>query len=520
MDITKNDNVRRIFSRLLYSRNPSTEIEAVSNSLVSEGSQSIPLSYTGRSSNTSKLFSTIVSIRNNIATISDDDVTTCVTLFIYYLKTVKKLPYELYSPYPPENLLLGVNSHQSLAYKDKFIGKTITDMCMSDPNTGCKYSYPSIRQKNPNKTETEINLLYKIQNAFGKEVDLDSVAEDELKLFRIDRKDLVVEKTQTSALEIIRQAITYVENYFRYTEDEMLTLNKQAKQSIFSTPYLGLSEAAKTLCDTSVICKGALYTNFDEFKLSSVKDSKASNILKYFNKTIAPVLSKLFATSFYSSLNTFVETTPVSFDNVLTDPDTLLIYMNQLNSLHANADTVHKLNDESDEIVLNRCTEFFRRKFDIDSKAISEALTLLFFSFLTTSPGIRKRREWFCVEFQYNRSRKLVEFFSDEFVSFIDGIRDQLVDGDSERNYIRLFCSKRANKAIKVNEYFNFKPKLFSKYADILDHLRIDFYKGLDTRALTHAECESLHKLQVLTEYRTNRTEESRNLYLNTIGLI
>nr|QVY19189.1 60kDa protein [Agapanthus velarivirus]QVY19209.1 60kDa protein [Agapanthus velarivirus] len=520
MDIRTNTNIRTLFSRFLYLPNPEEQINATVDSLIASDRSSIPLSYTGRNPSTSKLFSTIISVRGNVATIPDDSITTCVAVFIYYLNTVCNEKYKLFCPYPPENLLLRANTHTSLTYKDRFIGKTITDMCKSDESLGCKYSYPEIRAKHPSLSETEINLLYKIQNAFGREVDLATVAADELKLFRIDRKEKVAEKIKTTALEIVRKAITYVDNYFRYTEDELLMLSKQAKTTVYSLPYMGLSEVAKEICDKSIICKGALYTNFDEFKNVDTAEQHLAKIVGHYNKNINPVLTTLFSISFYSSLNDVVRVEGLKTEHLIAEDEALQAFLAGLDMESQYTSSVHRLDDVSDKMIYDRCCEFFKTRFAIDSPNLAEALTLLFFSFMTTSPAIRSRREWFCVELKINGNLVRVEFTSDEFINYIDAIRDKLPLESRQRNYIRLFCSKRANKAIKANRYFNFEPKLFSKYADIPNHMRIDFFKGLDTRTLTQAECQALHTLQVVTEYRTKRTDENKNFYLKTIGLL
>nr|QVY19219.1 60kDa protein [Agapanthus velarivirus] len=520
MDIRSSPAIRKLFSRLLYKPDPTEELRRVATRLKNEKRSNVALSYMGNSARTTKSFYTNVTVTEYAVTVPDETILTCLTLFIYYLTEVEGELYKLYSPYPPANLLMNVGEHASLTYKDRFVGRSITDMCHANPTAGCTFTYSSVREKHPELTETEVNLLYKVQNAFGREIGLKELGGEEMKLFRINRKEDVTTKLVVSALEIIKQAMMYVETYFKYTEDELLMLSKQSKTLIYSAPYFGLSESAQALANSSIICKGALYKNFDEFRKIVSNEENLTRVVKHFNKHIAPVLTKLFKLDFYSSLNKIVKHEMVSAEGVMTDKDTLSAFLSDIDLETKYSSTIHKLDDVSDKIIYDRCHDFFKTRFGINSAKLSEALTLLFFSFMNTSPAIRARNEWFCVEFEYSGELKRVEFKSKEFISYIDGVRDKLSAESQERNYIRLYCSKRANKAIKVNTFFNFTPKLFFKYANILGHMRIDFYKGLDPRNLTLNECQSLHTLQVVTEYRTNSTGEARNSYLETIGLI
>nr|ARP51798.1 61 kDa protein [Grapevine leafroll-associated virus 7] len=517
MDVLKSEKFYRCFSTLMMRSNIDDVLIKFKTHIGSLGQQTLDLDYIGVSGPNKRKFSSIFEVSGETLikpTINDIDV---LTLFIYYLKVVEKDKYNQYCPYPPENLLVLRKSISELKKNQSYIDKTVTQICDENDKLGCKFPMSLVKSELDGESLNYQLLSYKFWNSLGEKKDLKSISKSDLNIFKVSRDISSPGTTEKSQVECISTAINYVDFYYEVLEDQLFQSVLLSKRKFLDGLRSCLQNEVLDLFNSSVICKGAEMCLFNVYKYFKTTDVNLKNFVVLYNHEFAPVLEKLFKRDMNAKLSELIEKGVVDTNMILNDIDLLKTQLDQLNNDVSIQSSPYNLSKISDKIIFDRICKWFEMKNMIQDRNLIEAVTLMFFSYLSTSPNIRSRDERFQMSFTYNSKKYDIDIDSKKFLSWIDGCRNQLSEGDRNRNYLRVFCAHRANKAIRINELFNFTPRLFSNLIDVPNHIRIDFYKGLDHTKLTKQELIGLEKIRSVTEYRSRNDEYSRQRYADFV---
>nr|UTS94303.1 P61 [Cordyline virus 1] len=465
---------------------------------------------------TVKTYKASYRIENNKVFIDENNFDKSMYIFLKYL-TIGVKDIKDYTSYPPVNLNVYYNNslfERSLAVA----GLSLPTLLLQDDKLGCTFSLSEIRRLFPNHSVSEQEFNYRISNSIGKIFDLREAKSEDLKAFKPKSyyeskvSDIKTNKTLDRANE-------FVETYLDINSKE---LTKILYNNLLCFADIVRQKILQTFGETAVnniITLGALYEICKSFEFKKCNLSERMKFCDIYNENYEDILKRLYLKSSKITRKEIANYPNASLAEKYSEVSIFNELLTKYKPIGTRNATHLKLNIASDEELLRIFVEYFDEYFGISDRFIVEALVLVFFAFLSTSPYIRVRDETFVHTIYVDGVEKTIKIKSKHFLNYIDSRKDRLLPSDARRNYIRLFCSARANFAIELFQYINYKPTMFPNCPKILEHMRIDFWKGLDMKRLTNEEIMSVNVLSRLTEYHSNRDEKSRERYLEVLDL-
>nr|QDR49935.1 viral heat shock protein HSP90 [Little cherry virus 1] len=505
-------NFYRIFSALLFKSDISKELEDFKNFLSKD--KIVNKSFTGVTGGDVEEIKFHGKIRDNKVLIEDDDIISNIFLCCLYFDNVEGR-FKEKSAYPIENILCFYDHPTNTIELEEFQNESLLTYCDKNLNVGCKFTLDEVKQKFNNLNNSDLYFSYRLSNCLG---ELTNVLDSKSKNFSVLRKvpTLILEEKYTDQSDILIRCIEYMEYYSEISSSESLLPLYTQSLSLCSLIYLLLPAEERDKLYANEIFLGCLYTllsdHIDEKDTLKLRD----NILNDFIDEHLNTLKKLFSFGFETDFKKVIKSEEFSARQ-LFEVNELRQLLLEESAKGVNAKSyAQSLSDTSDLVMENIICDYFKIFFKISHPELAVALTLVFFSFMSTSPNIRKRNEEFKFNYISDDGKERVgKIKSKHFVGYIDSRKNELSFRDKERNYIRLFCSKRANLAIRVNEKFKFQPTVMDKCPKVLPYMKIDFYKGLKATLLTKEETESLAHLKLYTDYVSNNSKFSKDKYFD-----
>ncbi|QGA73179.1 HSP90h [Malus domestica virus A] len=517
MELSRNALFRRVFEALHFKSKVDKEFDEYIKFLKSDIVRLNRQSFVSSQGGLRKKYESKFYLKDGLIMEGDLSIDDVIFLMCDYFSNFN-VDYKVKSPYPIANVI-GFYSHPETTevlevYKDKSLEQIAAD----NPTLGCRYTKAQVLEKYPELSGASLEFTYRLSNSLGRLVKPSELSSGDLKVFEVKRFSQKV--SEISEDPVLGKLCEYIDDYITVESSE-------ADQKLFgnmitmcSLIYIQLDPKKRDVLYQNEVFRGLLYKLIRRFKNSVVNGETRFNLLNVFNAEFADDVKTLFNCDIIVDHIKAIRSPEISsreiFDvAILRD----IAFKTKMSMQHK--DLSHCLSERSDVVLLQIFCDYFNEIFSISSKELVEALVLVFFSFLSTSNKILDRNEEF--SFQYkadNGATRDLTLNSKHFLSYVEGRKDALDARDVKRNIYRLFCSKRANYAIMVNEQFGFKPNLFSVCKLIQGHMRIDFWKGLRVEFLTQEEEKSYLLLKAITEYHSRRDEKSKNNYYKLIGII
>nr|WMH04241.1 ORF4 [Little cherry virus 1] len=505
-------NFKRIFSALLFKSEISEEIKNLKNFLSRD--HILNKTFIGVSGNDDDKIAFNGRIQGNRIIIDDNDITSIIFLCCLYFNNVDTR-YTEKSAYPIENILCFYDHPTDTIELEEFKDESLISYCGKNQDVGCKFTLGDIKENFPFLSETDIYFSYRLSNCLGK---LTNVLDSDTTNFSVLRKvpTMVIREAYTDQSDLLRSCIKYMDSYSEISSSESLLPLYTQSLSLCSLIYLLLPSDERDKLYNNEIFLGCLYSLIGDYINEKDSLKLRVNVLNDFIDDHLNTLKSLFSFGFETDYKKVIKSEEFSARQ-LFEVNELRQLMLEESAKGVNAKSyAQSLSDQSDLAMEKILIDYFRIYFKIGHPELAIALTLVFFSFMSTSPNIRKRSE----EFKFNYVsddgfEKVGRIKSKHFVNYIDSRKNELTFTDKSRNYIRLFCSKRANLAIRVNERFNFQPTVMDKCPKVLPYMKIDFYKGLKATLLTEKETESLAHLKLYTDYVSSNSKFSKEKYFD-----
>nr|BCA25861.1 viral heat shock protein HSP90 [Little cherry virus 1] len=505
-------NFYRILSALLFKSDISEECAKFKKLFSND--KILNKTFTGISGSDSQEIKFSGNLKNGKIVIDDKDIISVIFLCCLYFNEIDE-KYKDKSAYPIENILCFYDHPLDTIELEQFKGESLMTYCEKHPNIGCKFSIDDVREKYSNLSDSDLYFSYRLSNCLG---ELTNVLDSKSKNFSVLKKvpTMLSNEKYTDQSDLIVSCIKYMDCYSEISSSESLLPLYTQSLPLCSLIYLLLPIDDRDKLYSNEIFLGCLYTLLsdhidekDTLKLRVI-------ILNDFIDDHLSTLKKLFSFGFETDFKKVIKSEEFSARQ-LFEVNELRQLLLEESAKGVNAKSyAQSLCDKSDLVMEKIISDYFKIYFNINHPELAVALTLVFFSFMSTSPNIRNRNE----EFKFNYvaddgKEKIGKIKSKHFVNYIDSRKNELSLRDKERNYIRLFCSKRANLAIRVNEKFKFQPTVMDKCPKVLPYMKIDFYKGLKATLLTKEETESLAHLKLYTDYVSNNSKFSKDKYFD-----
>nr|BCA25877.1 hypothetical protein [Little cherry virus 1] len=508
----KNKNFLRIFSALLFKTDVSKELEDFKNFLSKD--KIVNKSFTGITGHDTEVIKFRGEIIDNNILISDDDIVSIIFLCCLYFNDVDKA-YKDKSAYPIENILCFYEHPLDTLELENFKDENLLSYCEKHKDIGCKFTLSDVKNKFGNLDNSDLYFSYRLSNCLGV---LTSILDAKSTDFSLLRKipTLVLDERYTDQSDILISCTKYMDCYSEISSSESLLPLYSQSLPLCNLIYLLLPVDERDKLYANEIFLGCLYTIMSDYIDEKDTLKLRVTILNDFIDDHLNTLKKLFNFGFETDFKKIIKSEDFSARQ-LFEVNELRQLLLEETAKGVNAKSyAQSLSDQSDLAMENIINDYFKIYFKINHPELAVALTLVFFSFMSTSPNIRKRNE----EFKFNYisddgSERVGKIKSKHFVGYIDSRKNELSFRDKDRNYIRLFCSKRANLAIRVNERFKFQPTVMDKCPKVLPHMKIDFYKGLKATLLTNEETQSLAHLKLYTDYVSNNSKFSKDRYFD-----
>nr|AXN70100.1 p61 [Little cherry virus 1] len=511
MEIISKD-FKRIFSALHFKSDVSEELNNFKKFLSKE--KILNRTFTGVSGGDVEEIKFFGEIRDNKIIIKDNDVVSIIFLCCLYFNDVEGR-FKEKSAYPIENILCFYNHPTDTIELENFQNESLLTYCDKHLDVGCKFTLTDVAQKFNNLNNSDLYFSYRLSNCLG---ELTNVLDAKSTDFSVLRKvpTLVFEEKYTDQSEILIRCIEYMDHYSEVSSSESLLPLYTQSLSLCSLIYLLLPVEDRDKLYANEIFLGCLYTLIQDYINEKDTLKLRVNILNEFIDEHLNSLKKLFSFGFETDFKKVIKSEEFSARQ-LFEVNELRQLLLEESAKGANAKSyAQSLSDTSDLVMENIICDYFRIYFKLGHPELAIALTLVFFSFMSTSPNIRKRNEEFKFNYISDDGKEMVgKIKSKHFVNYIDSRKNELSFRDKDRNYIRLFCAKRANLAIRVNERFGFQPTVMDKCPKVLPYMKIDFYKGLKATLLTKAETESLAHLKLYTDYVSDNSKFSKDKYFD-----
>nr|ALD09624.1 ORF4 [Little cherry virus 1] len=505
-------NFFRILSALLFKSDISEESAKFKKFLSSD--KVLNKTFTGISGSDSQEIKFLGNIKNNKVLINDDDIISIIFLCCLYFNEIDER-YKDKSAYPIENILCFYDHPSDTIELERFKGESLLTYCEKHPNIGCKFSIDSVREKYPNLNSSDLYFSYRLSNCLG---ELTNVLSSKSKNFSILRKvpTILSNEKYADQSDLLTSCVNYMDCYSEVSSSESLLPLYTQSLPLCNLIYLLLPIDERDKLYSNEIFLGCLYTLLRDYVDEKDTLKLRVNILNNFIDDHLSTLKKLFSFGFETDFRKVIKSEEFSARQ-LFEVNELRQLLLEESAKSVNAKSyAQSLSDKSDLVMEKIISDYFKIYFNINHPELAVALTLVFFSFMSTSPNIRKRSEEFKFNYIADDGRERVgKIKSKHFVGYIDSRKNELSLRDKDRNYIRLFCSKRANLAIRVNEKFKFQPTVMDKCPKVLPYMKIDFYKGLKATLLTKEETESLAHLKLYTDYVSNNSKFSKDRYFD-----
>ncbi|AFJ05060.2 60.2 kDa protein [Cordyline virus 3] len=519
MDLEKSENFKNLVKFITLKSNNNSLISKIIDYTRKNLKSISNLRYTGESGSGVKTdFNCFVYESQGRILISDDKVTSLLVLVFHYLQS-DDVNISKFSSYPPENLFVYITPELVRSY-DFIVDKSMIDFCEIYPDLGCTFPKEQIAKAFPELKGADLEFTYRLSNSIGKIQSISNVSKDELKIFRKDSVEQSRASAKILSSSLLSKAENYVDTFLSIGSNELLK-SLYDKLLIFAdlvTPRIDKTISGDYKSEPIIL--GALYTLLREFEFKILNFNRQYEFLTKFNERLNGPLSILYNADFKSSVEDVLENKRITSINKFTNLN-LQPYFLKRTKIECVASTTHlKLSEPGDTAMCHIFNEYFYKHFGISEFDVVEALVLLFFAFMSTSPYIRQREETFTTSILYEDHPLKITIKSKPFIKYIDSCAKLLPEKDAKRNYIRLFCSYRADYAIQLYKLLGYRPSLYNNCPKILDHLRIDFWKGLNKKLLTKEEQISINILMCLTEYHSRRDESSKLRYYEALGLV
>nr|AXN70109.1 p61 [Little cherry virus 1] len=505
-------NFSRILSALIFKHDISEEIRGFKNNLSKDKIKNKV--FHGLSGNDKEEIKFLGKIQDNKLVISDDDIISVIFLCCIYFTDFDRRFVDK-SAYPIENILCFYNHPLDTIELENFKGESLLSYCDKHPDVGCKFTIDDIKEKFSSLNNSDLYFSYRLSNCLGR---LTSVLDAKSTDFSVLRKipTLLSEKNYVDQSDTLIRCTKYMDQYFEISSSESLLPLYSQSLTMCSLIYLLLPVDERDKLYNNEIFLGCLYSLISDY--INEKDSLKIRIsvLNDFIDDHLGTLQKLFSFGFETDFKKVIKSEEFSARQLFEINELRQLLLEET-AKDVNAKSyAQALSDQSDLVMETIVSDYFRIYFNISHPELAVALTLVFFSFMSTSPNIRKRREEFKFNYISDDGREKVgKIRSTHFVNYIDSRKNELTLRDRDRNYIRLFCSKRANLAIRVNERFKFQPTVMDKCPKVLPYMKIDFYKGLKATLLTKEENESLAHLKLYTDYVSDNSKFSKDKYFD-----
>lgn len=445
--------------------------------------------------------------------ITTDD---CVFLMCDYFENFNK-EYTNKSTYPIGNAIGYFKHPETTKVLERFKDKGLMQICAEDETLGCRFPKRDVRKAYPNLSDSDLEFSYRLSNSLGRLMTFEDLKGADIKHFEVKRE--LVDQTELSDSKFLSKLNDYIGEFITIQSNEADQILFDALKRSCALIFTELDPKDRDKIYNNEIFTGILYKLLKDYKNVKSGSKTKFDILLSFNARFANDVEKIFDTKVIVDHKEALKNPEILSRDVF-DIAILRDIAMRTKMDFEHEDRSHMLDDMSDRVLADAFEKYFQLNYNIYDKEMVEGVVLVFFSFLSTSPGIYERNEVFL--FKARNSRGMViqhEIKSRDFLKSIDTCREFMSKRDSKRNIFRLFCSKRANYAIMVNAAMGFKPRLYQHCAPILDHMRIDFWKGLKVELLTTEEELSYTILKAITEYHSRRDEKSKLNYLKLVGL-
>ncbi|AFJ05050.1 60.6 kDa protein [Cordyline virus 2] len=463
-----------------------------------------------------KIYKPSYTIRDEKVYINNNNFDKSMYLLLKYLSLGIK-NYSDYSSYPPANL--------NVYYDENLFNRSLENAGLSLPETlliddtiGCIFPLSQIRKTFPNHSKSEQEFNYRISNSLGEIFDLRATNHEKLNIFK--PKSFYGEKvSDITSSKTLNKAIHYVEVYLEITSKELMNVLFTNLLCFADIVKVKLYNQFGNTGVNNMITLGALFEICKIFEFRKCDLNEKMKFADIYNKEYENTIERLFRKGSIVTNKDIAKYPNATFGEKFSKPSIFSEIVKQYKPSGTRNETHLKLQDVSDDQLMKIFIEYFEKFYSIKDEFLVEAIVLVFFAFMSTSPYIRSRDETFEHKIFIGESEKDLKINPKHFLNFVDSRANRLLPSDTKRNYLRLFCSARSNYAIDLFNHIGYKPTMFPNRNKILDHMRIEFWKGLDMNRLTNSEQMSVNVLKRLTEYHSKRDDQSRRRYLEIIGL-
>nr|UOV22934.1 p60 protein [Areca palm velarivirus 1]UOV22967.1 p60 protein [Areca palm velarivirus 1] len=474
--------------------------------------------YTGIApGNKNKIFSCDLHISNlqSFDTLSENSA---IAVICFYIAEVCKAASSLRSPYPPANLYVYHND-DLVRVLAPFLDKRVEDICRENPSLGCLYSYRQIDEKYKDHSTLDKKLLFQLNNSLRQEVDLQKLKPASLNTFKVQFSPKVA-TTLITSIDLINTTKRFVEKYFEVRDN----LQLQAVLRSFKTFEIRMKQLvvkeSLDLFNTSLIVQGAVYCVFLNYKYQDPDLYLFNECVDRFNTLYAPILSKLFKKDFIVRISNVRDIAEFDNTNFMLSADLLSQVIKELNLDPTSFVSDSRfLSPDIDALIRHAMYEFFLTRFDLRDPFENLCVGIITFIYLTTSPGIFTHNEPIDFKFTNNGKTFHIKFQSFQLLNTLSNRLTDLKNLKRGKNYIRLFCSARADLAMKLIQIFRIEPPLFREYPNILPYMRFDFWKGITVKNLNEEEMISLSLLQEITDYHSSGSIKAKDLIYKKLGI-
>lgn len=409
------------------------------------------------------------------------------------------------SSFRPENIFSNLDWKGSALRYKPFTTGDINDFLNVNRDMGCTYSEEDIAKHYVGESAVRLSTLYRICNSLGRLIDVKSLEDGSVRGFDIKSSERDVAITEGLTMnKLFLECVSVFKKYLELNNSQAGMAKILVNRKIFKAFLDSLiSRGDLTLIADNPLVIAKFMSDFsgltehsrgfqDNYNAVMTLSKPFQKFLKdVFQLSVVLNESKLFVNLPKSDVSEVVSDMKLASDYVIMSGDYLCL---------SNSNT---LPDEADKYACECISKFFESKVNASFDVIQDSLLMIFGKYTTNLKRLKLPTAVSFTIKDQTVSFRMCDLWSSVTNKVCSKFKDL-----SGCNIIRMWANNRAARAMKLFRVKNFSPGLFSYVPGILPYMRFDFFKAIPLQDMSQEEVESFRTLRLMTESRSNRSEQ------------